>query len=120
MPEPLTELRVILAGFHRPWWVAGEWALDLAVGWATREHDNVEIAVLFDHQNELRVALPTWDLWIMHDGRLSRWRRDELIELPRHQLWSRRAADAPCGLEARAVADEHLEDRLVYLEQPLQ
>ena len=99
VPERLTSLPEILAGFDRPWWVAGGWAIDLAVGRTTREHEDVEIAVRFDDQEAVRAALESWELWIAYEGSLTPWERGDRIELPRHQLWARRTADAPWSLE---------------------
>jgi len=100
VPEALDDLPAILAGFDRPWWVAGGWAIDLFLGAETREHEDVEISVLFDDQEALREAMRSWELHVVVDtGVLSPWESGDRIELPRHQLWARRAADAPWSLE---------------------
>jgi Aminoglycoside-2''-adenylyltransferase len=40
------DLPQALNGFAGPWWVAGGWAVDLAVGASTRSHDDLDVAVL--------------------------------------------------------------------------
>jgi hypothetical protein len=36
--------------FGGPWWVAGGWAADMWVGHPRRKHEDIEIAVLREHQ----------------------------------------------------------------------
>ncbi len=99
-PEPLEELPRILAGLDAPWWVAGGWAIDLALGRTTRAHEDLEIAVGFDDQEAVRRALRWWDLHVVASpGRLAPWRESESVALPRHQLWARRSTAAPWSLE---------------------
>jgi hypothetical protein len=59
----------VMAGYRRPWWVAGGWALDLVLGHKTRPHADLEIAVLAGDQQALFDHLPGWDL----RGRTDRW-----------------------------------------------
>jgi hypothetical protein len=42
-PSHLLEL---MRGFAAPWWVAGGWALDLWLGRRTRDHEDLDVAVL--------------------------------------------------------------------------
>src|SRR3954465_2185701 len=50
----------VMVGFHRPWWSAGGWAIDLALSQATREHADVEIALFREDQPALREYLVDW------------------------------------------------------------
>ena len=49
-----------MAGFRRPWFIAGGWAIDLFLGRVTREHADIEIAVLRTDQQFLRQHLRSW------------------------------------------------------------
>jgi hypothetical protein len=50
----------VMVGFERPWCIAGGWAIDLAVGRATREHKDVEIAVFRQDYEALTEYLRGW------------------------------------------------------------
>lgn len=50
----------LLTNFDRPWFVAGGWAIDLYLRRATRDHKDIEIAILRRDQSELRERLNGW------------------------------------------------------------
>ncbi|MBC7785106.1 MAG: hypothetical protein H7144_14825 [Burkholderiales bacterium] len=77
-----------MVGFHRPWCVYGGWAIDLWLGEVTRQHKDVEIAVLRDHQIELRDYLQGWTFKIATmDKRLVPWKDGrQMLMLPIHEL----------------------------------
>jgi hypothetical protein len=87
-----------MRGYERPWWVAGGWALDLFVGGVTREHEDLDVAVLRRDQEAIRAHFADWDLRIAHGGELTPW-TGERIDPPRHALWARRDAGGPWELE---------------------
>lgn len=84
---PLTAASWML-GFRRPWCIAGGWALDLWLGQVTRFHSDVEVAVLRDHQIELRQYLAGWTFKIVAmDKRLVPWKESsQMLMLPVHEL----------------------------------
>lgn len=49
-----------MEGFSRPWFVAGGWAIDLFLDRVTREHSDIEIAVLREDQLALQRHLVGW------------------------------------------------------------
>jgi len=51
-----------MAGYPGRWWVAGGWALDLALGRRTRPHADLEVSVLAADQQALFEHLRGWDL----------------------------------------------------------
>ena len=105
-----------MGSFGAPWWVAGGWAIDLAIGRQSRAHDDVEISVLYRDQEELRAALWSWELWVVDEGQLVPWHAGDELAMPRHQLWARRAATVPWSLEILfEVADE---DHWVFRRDP--
>ena len=57
-----------MAGYRRPWWVAGGWALDLVLGHKTRPHADLEISVLACDQQALFDHLRGWDLRLAAPG----------------------------------------------------
>jgi uncharacterized protein (DUF952 family) len=80
----------VMAGYRRPWWVAGGWALDLVLGHKTRPHADLEISVLACDQRALFKHLRGWDLRLAAPGaQLPRWDGSD-IQPPFHQVWARR------------------------------
>jgi uncharacterized protein (DUF952 family) len=93
-----------MAGFDRPWWVAGGWALDLFLGHRTRPHADLEISVLAADQRALFEQLGGWDLRLVAPGAsLAPWDGSR-IEAPFHQVWARHGPGRP------AIADEFAAD----------
>ena len=95
---PLTpaELAVELAGFDRPWWVVGGWAIEAATGYR-REHEDTDISLLSSDVEELvDVLRGRWHVWNNVGGFLhplgERW---TTVEDPESQLWLRADASSP-------------------------
>jgi hypothetical protein len=98
-PLGLDEAVALMNGFPRPWWVAGGYAIELHVGRAVREHEDVDLLVLRDDQEAIRAQLPGWEAQVAHDGRLEPWPAGHLIERPRSGLWARRDPGGPWQLQ---------------------
>jgi len=109
------DVAALLRGYARRWWIAGGWALDLFLGRQTREHADLDVVVLRDDQEALRAHFRDWELHVAHDGVLEPWDGARL-ELPRHGLWARRAADAPWELDLLLM--ETREGEWVYRRDP--
>lgn len=95
-----------MAGFDRPWCVAGGWAIDLWLGRVTRDHFGVDIAVLRDHQLELRRHLYDFAFKIAatRGERPVPWKdAKQMLMLPVHELF---AADRATGRAWRIFLDE--------------
>jgi hypothetical protein len=88
----------LLAKFDRPWWIAGGWAVDLFLGRQTREHADIDVAMLRGDEVALPRVLAGWEIKVAHDGALEPWDGSSLVA-PRHQLWARRDAAGPWDLE---------------------
>jgi hypothetical protein len=85
--EPL-KIAALLAGFERPWFVAGGWAIDLFLGRVTRPHHDIEIAIFRPDQHAIRAYLAGWQLAKAAAGEWSPW-GDEWLDLPIHQIRAR-------------------------------
>jgi hypothetical protein len=59
-----------LAGLDLPWYVAGGWAIDLHLGEATREHEDLEIAVPRARFAELAGRFPELAFHVAGSGRV--------------------------------------------------
>ncbi len=84
--EQPTAAATVMVGFDRPWCIAGGWAIDLAIGRATREHGDVEIAVFREDQQAIRTYLNDWVFCVAVDHRLVPWRAGETLNLPIHEV----------------------------------
>jgi hypothetical protein len=89
--EPL-RIAALLARFRRPWFVAAGWAVDLYLGRVTRQHKDLEIAILRRDQHALRRYLQDWEFKKVKrvsgegEGRLEPWAEDESLKLPTHEI----------------------------------
>ncbi len=85
-PETVVGLFDALA---MPWWVAGGWALELAVGRSIRPHVDLDIAVPRGAQPRLlALVMAGWEFFVAHDGALTAWDGSSLVA-PQHQFWVR-------------------------------
>lgn len=74
--------------YQGSWGIAGGWAIDLHLGRETRSHDDVEVAVLYREQEQLREHLIGWQAHYVHkpSGELLLWRRGETLSPPVHEI----------------------------------
>lgn len=93
-------LAALLAGFPKPWFVAGGWAIDLFVGRVTRPHEDLEVVVLRRNQHALRAYLAGWTLRKVENEAWVSWEEDEWLELPAFQIQAQRADARPSIFEA--------------------
>src|SRR5438874_5871869 len=104
----------VMVGFDRPWCVAGGWAIDLALGRATREHADVEIAIFREDQHQLREYLSDWDWSAAVDHRLVTWRENQTLELPLHELHT----TGPAGEKLEFLLNERDAIDWIYRRDP--
>ena len=105
-PDPFASPRriaALMAGFPRPWYLAGGWALDVWLRHATRPHEDIEIAILRRDQEGIRRHLAGWEFDKVVPGvgapRRQPWREGERLEPPIHELHARRPEGEPRELE---------------------
>lgn len=87
LPEPVARIADVMATFPAPWALCGGWAIDAWLGRVTRDHADVDIAVLLNDQRIFFEHLSGWDL-VAHDPRVpddtaERWDGRPLV-LPAH------------------------------------
>ena len=96
-----------------PWWIAGGWAIDLFLGRQTRDHGDIDVAILRRDQPALAKLLCGWDVQVAADGVLTPWRPGDWLEGgKRHQFWARPTPDAPWALEI--LLEESDDERWIY------
>ena len=106
--DPLTPSQVaaVLAGFDRPWWIVGGWAVDAATGVA-RQHEDVDVSMLARDVPALhRVLKGGWHLWNNNDGTLHPLSDEHpAAREPVNQLWLRRDATSPWVMDVILIGD---------------
>jgi hypothetical protein len=71
---PVIAVRSLLSDLTVPYWIAGGWAIDLAVGRVTRDHADVDIMLLERDEHALRTDLTEVDVQLIgRDGQPGPW-----------------------------------------------
>lgn len=89
LPWHPSELALRLSGLSRPWYIAGGWALDLWHGHQTRDHEDLEFAVLRDDVDVFRRTLSGLDFHTAADGVLKHLPLGEEPSSTINQIWCR-------------------------------
>jgi hypothetical protein len=85
VPEAVAYVRELLIGFGAPWFLCGGWAADAWLGRQTRDHGDVDIAVLHHDQHAIFEHFRGWAL-VGHDPNVP----DDTAE-----PWNGRHLDSP-------------------------
>src|SRR5438093_12824171 len=91
---PVLEVARLMRGFPRPWYIAGGWAIDIFLGRETREHDDIDVAVLRNDQAKLRTHLAAWAFEKVVDGQRLPWPDGAWLDRPAREVrapWETRA-----------------------------
>jgi hypothetical protein len=117
--QPLTpkDVAAIFAALDAPWWIAGGWAIDAFLGRQSREHGDIDVAVLRRDQLAAQDVLAGWDLQAADPpGKLRPWREGEILPESVHDIWCRPDKDAAWGLQL--MLDEADGDQWEYRRNP--
>lgn len=111
-------------GVGAPWWVAGGHGLDLFLGRPTREHEDLDVAILRRDQLAFQARLAGWDLHVgAGAGKLAGpWRAGEKVPEERPAAWCRPSPEAPWGFElllSEAEGDAWVFPRDARVRRPL-
>lgn len=83
-----------------PWWVAGGFAIELAVGRRVRDHGDIDVQLLRRDQLAVQRALPDWSWWAVDPpGRLRPWAPGETLPARVHDIWCRPAPAEPWRIQ---------------------
>ncbi|MGA4843761.1 nucleotidyltransferase domain-containing protein [Streptomyces sp. G45] len=99
-PAPLSEVVDRFSVAAAPWWVAGGFAIELAVGHPVRAHGDIDVLLLRRDQLAAQRALSGWDLWAADPpGTLRPWAAGEELPPGVHDVWCRPAPDQPWRIQ---------------------
>ncbi|MFC7466871.1 nucleotidyltransferase domain-containing protein [Actinomadura keratinilytica] len=62
-PASVTEVASLFSPLCEPWWIAGGYAVELAVGRAFRAHADIDVLLLREDQLAAQRALAGWEWW---------------------------------------------------------
>ncbi|TDC47507.1 amino acid transporter [Jiangella ureilytica] len=94
-----------MTGWAAPWWIAGGYGLELALGRSWRTHGDIDALVLRPSAGELHEALAGWELWVVDPpGELRFWPADEPLPDHVHDIWCRRPSSP--AWELQLMVDE--------------
>ena len=102
----------LLGDLTSTWGIAGGWALDLFLGRQTRQHADVDVALLRADQAWLRTWLTGGRAVVRKvvDHELLEWAPDEVLSPPIHEIH----ATWPDGFNLEFLLNEHEADEWVF------
>ncbi|MEV5574498.1 amino acid transporter [Spirillospora sp. NPDC052269] len=92
----------LLAEADFPWWIAGGFAIELAVGEPYRSHGDLDVLVLRRDQALVRRYFEAWDLFSADPpgaGTLRVWPAGEDLPDRVHDVWCRPSPDEPWSVQ---------------------
>ena len=105
-PLDLAGVATFMAGFDRPWWVVGGWAID-AFARDSRQHQDVDVSILASDVAALRQHVgDRWHLWNLAGEQMKPLtdRHPDVFD-PASQVWVRAHGDAPWVLDVPLTPD---------------
>ena len=87
-PATPAEVAEIFSGCQAQWWIAGGYAIELAIGRPVRDHADIDVLMLRRDQLAVQQALPGWQ-WQAADppGSLRPWPPGERLPAGVHDIW---------------------------------
>jgi hypothetical protein len=98
VPLDPVEVRRVFAGYDRPWWIAGGWAIDMSLGRKTRDHRDVDVEMLRSDWLAVQSHLRDWELYLASGGALSPWAAGDPAPPDVTDVWCR-----PSGADSWAM-----------------
>jgi hypothetical protein len=99
-PAVPAEAAARFAAFPGPWWIAGGYAIELAVGRPFRAHEDIDVLVLRRDHRHVQAALAGWEWWAADPpGTLRPWRPGERLPAAIHDIWCRPGPDRPWRIQ---------------------
>lgn len=122
----LDQVVSVFEGVSEQWWIAGGWAIDLFLGEQTREHEDVDVAILRNDERAFRRHLKSWQLWPglgndqLEDKPIA---ANEKLPESREVLWCRPVVSSEWAFELllnKTIGSEWVFKRSSTVRKPLQ
>jgi hypothetical protein len=99
-PAQPTEVAGLLSAMPCPWWIAGGYAIELAVGQPVRDHGDIDVVMLNQDQIHVQDALHGWEWWAGDPpGTLRPWQPGEHLRAGVHDVWCRPGPGEPWRIQ---------------------
>ncbi|MFJ4199538.1 nucleotidyltransferase domain-containing protein [Streptomyces sviceus] len=99
-PAGLADVAALFSSVEVHWWVAGGYAIELAVGYSFREHGDIDVQLLRRDQRVVQEVLPTWEWWAADPpGTLRPWQAGEILPNGVHDIWCRPGPSDPWRIQ---------------------
>jgi hypothetical protein len=90
----------IFAAMPCPWWIAGGFAIELAIGRPVRDHADIDVLVLRPDHFRIQQALHGWEWWAADPpGTLRPWLLREQLPAAIHEIWCRPGPAEPWRIQ---------------------
>jgi hypothetical protein len=101
-PLSLPQVVDLFAGAPFPWWVAGGFAVELAIGRPLRSHGDIDVLILRRDSLAVRQFLKKWDCWTSDlRGQFGPWTVGEALPDRAHDIWCREEVAGPWRLDLK-------------------
>jgi len=100
--QPLSpaEIAALFRSAEFPWWIAGGYAIEHAIGRSLRPHVDIDLLVLRRDQLAVQSVLTGWDCWASDPpGSLRPWRTGEVLPPDVTDIWCRWKDGGPWRLQ---------------------
>jgi hypothetical protein len=99
-PASVTDVAAAFGAVSVSWWIAGGYALELAVGTPWREHADIDVLLLRRDQLAVQQALAGWQWWAADPpGSLRPWLPGQRLPAGVHDIWCRPSPGAPWRIQ---------------------
>ena len=98
-PLSIPDVTNLFAAFDVDWWVAGGQAIDLFLGWETRQHNDLDLEMFRSDRNILFDVFQGWGFCTVSEAGFSDWERDAPIEPNVFGIWGRPTPHDPWAVE---------------------
>jgi hypothetical protein len=71
------------------WWIAGGLAIDLFLGWETRDHEDIDIEMFRSDRDVLFDVFHGWDLYTVSAGAATSWTAGQNVDDHVFGIWGR-------------------------------
>jgi hypothetical protein len=99
-PASPTEVAALFEQVRVPWWIAGGYAIEFAVGRPFRSHADIDVLLLRRDQLVAQEVLAGWEWWAADPpGTLRPWAAGEVLPDGVHDVWCREGSDQPWRIQ---------------------
>ena len=102
----------LLSSFPGSWFVVGGWAIDLFLGFQSRDHKDLEIGVYRSNQIDLKSFLQSWKFVKVVQGVSESWTDGEFLSSPVHEIHAQSESEPQTELEI--LLQEETDMKWVY------